>query len=68
MRVEKNARDCSRPGIVGSCEMELAGTAVGNPNRHPAKRQLDKVRNRRTTSRKEQQKAPDDVANKSGEH
>ncbi len=47
---------------------QLAGTAVGNPNQATQpKRQLDNVRNRAGELEREQQKAADDVAKKSGE-
>jgi hypothetical protein len=46
---------------------QLAGTATGNPNDPTqAKRQLDNVRNRAGELEREQQKAADDIAKKTG--
>jgi len=46
---------------------QLEGTATGNPNSPTqAKRQLDSVRDKAHDLEKEQQKAADDVADKSG--
>ena len=52
--------------VAFAVKTELAGTAVGNPaGPTQAKRQLDSVRNRAGELQREQQKAADDVAEKS---